>query len=311
MNHLRHEAGVACRMGCKRAVWSRSAISWLRVVAPAVLAALVLVHSARPAAAHNTPSAATSDRMPTDFDVDPADRLPRKPGKPAPPSTFPRQNGKPEFTGLWFTGYHEAAQGQPPLVPEYKAVEDKRAAFARAGTPPPDWPSLCVGFGMPSMMTFGTIEIVQRPEGMWITSEFMSERRRIYIDDKPHGALVDRAFEGVSVGHWEGDVLVVHTDKIRQNLRPFPHSDRLVLDERFRMINKDAIEIETTMTDPVALTKPVTGTSYYDRRPPDYEIAEYVCMENFPRGVYLDPKDPNRDGFNNPDSWLPKSAISR
>lgn len=285
-------------------------MSSLRVVALAVLAALFLVYSERPAAAQDTSSAATSAGMPFDFDVDPADRAPRKPGTPAPPSTFPRlvKTGKPDFNGIWFAGYHGVIQGQAPVTPEYKAVDEKRREFTRAGTPPPDWPSLCAGFGMPSMMTFGTIEIVSRPEGMWITSEYFSEQRRIFIDGKPHGALVDRAFEGVSVGHWEEDVLVVHTDKIRQNLRPFPHSDRLVVDERFRMINKDAIEIVTTMTDPVALTKPVTATNYYERRP--REMVEYVCMENFPRGVYLDPKDPDRQEFNNPDYWLPKSAIS-
>jgi len=283
-----------------------------RLVALTVLAILILARAECPAA---QPEAAPV--VPRTSDIDPKDDGNRKPGKPAPPSSFPRlSDGRVDFTGIWFTGYHGVgdARNRVALTPEYDAVLQKRQLAAADGRPYPDYSSICAGFGMPRIMVFATLEFISKPTEMWVISEFMHEVRRIFIDGKPHGKYVDRDFDGVSVGHWEGDVLVVHTDKIREgyfDAGGAPHSDRLVIDERFRMINKDSMEDVMTLTDPVALTRPFTFTNYYDRRLPDYEITEYVCAENLRSGIGAaqlgrDLNDPDND----PGHMLPKSAIS-
>lgn len=238
----------------------------------------------------------------------------RKPAKPADPSTFPRlANGKPDFTGIWNAGVKglvnfEDTDLDIPFTPDYMAVHQQRVKAINDGNPPSDYVSTCQAFGMPRVMSFYTIELVVRPEQMWAITEIMHEVRRIYLDGKPHGEFQLKSFNGVSVGHWEGDELVIETTKLKagyMSMFGMPHSDQMRITERIRMVNRDAIENTMTITDPVALTKPWTVLQRYDRRPADYEISEYNCLENnlSGGGVSVPPES-------DPGKMLPKSAFS-
>jgi hypothetical protein len=161
---------------------------------------------------------------------------------------------------------------------------------------------------MPRLMSYGVFEFAARSEELWVISEVLHEVRRIYVDGKPHGQFQEKSFNGVSTGHWEGDVLVVETTNLRpgyMSMTGAPHSDRMHVTERIRMVNRDAIENELTITDPVALLHPWTIMQRYERKPRDFEITEYNCMENYRSGggAGISPD-------NDPAAMLPKSASS-
>lgn len=239
---------------------------------------------------------------------------PRAPATPGDPATFPRlANGKPDFTGVWDAGVKglvnfEDTDLDIPLTSEYMAVHKKRVKAINDGNPPSDYVSTCQAFGMPRVMSFFTIEFIARPEQLWVATEILHEIRRIYLDGKPHGELQLKSFDGVSTGHWEGDELVVETNKLKagyMSMFGMPHSDQMTINERIRMVNRDAIENTMTITDPVALSKPWTIIQRYNRRPAGYEIAEYNCLENnlSGGGVSIPPES-------DPGKMLPKSAFS-
>ncbi len=105
---------------------------------------------------------------------------------------------------------------------------------------------------------------------------------QIPIDDAEPG------FWGHSVGHWEGDTLIVNTVGIKEEVRfrGAPHSPNMQIDERIRMLPKDIFEDQVTVTDPEYLTQPWKFTWKYVRKP-GYKILEYVCEAN---REYQDPQ---------------------
>jgi hypothetical protein len=90
-------------------------------------------------------------------------------------------------------------------------------------------------------------------------------------------------FNGHSIGHWEGDTLVVDTVGFTTDtgllIFGMKHSDKMRIVERIRLAQPDVLEIQTTITDPEALTKPYTTTRAYGRHR-DWTLAEYQCQEN-------------------------------
>src|SRR5258708_33246905 len=88
---------------------------------------------------------------------------------------------------------------------------------------------------------------------------------------------------GYSVGHWEVDTLVVESigfnDRTWLDMAGHPHTEALRITERFRRRNFGHMEIEETLDDPRAFTKPFTIVIKAELVP-DTEILEYVCAEN-------------------------------
>jgi len=274
-------------------------------------AALAWATLAAPSSAQGTAGDAVksipSGDAPTDFG-------PRRAATPRPPSTFPRlADGRPDFTGVWFAGIKDLVSVMDdkldvPLTPEYQAVRQRRIKAMADGAPLPDYVSTCQAFGMPRLMSYGIFEFVARPQQIWVISEVLHEVRRIYVDGNRHGEFQEKSFNGVSSAHWEGDVLVVETGNLRagyMSMTGAPHSDRMHVTERIRMVNRDAIENEITITDPVALLHPWTIVQRYERKPGDFEISEYNCLENYRSGGGAVPS-PESD----PGAMLPRSASS-
>jgi len=202
-----------------------------------------------------------------------------------------------DFNGAW--GPYRGGRGAdtkltpppaspPALKPQYaKQYEARRAAEAEAnsrGEPLPNASSSCIPYGVPSMMSVAVypIEIIQTTKQITIIAEAFSEVRRIYIgkpqmriDDVPPG------YYGRSVGRWEGDTLVIDTVGIKESVQyqRMPHSDRMHIIERMRLVAPDILQDQITIEDPVMLEKPYTYTLAY-RRMPDYEMVEFVCDNN-------------------------------
>src|SRR5262245_54652841 len=182
----------------------------------------------------------------------------------------------------------------PPLKPEHLSAWEARQKAAREadakGQPLYTHYTACLPDGMPSMMmAMFPMEWLQTPGQITIIEEAYNQVRRIWLNEKQvEIADAEPGFWGHSVGHWEGDTLVVDTVGIKEEVRfrDAPHSDQMRISERMHMLSADMFQDEITITDPIYLTGPWTFTYAYKRRP-GYKLYEYVCEAN---REYQDPE---------------------
>jgi hypothetical protein len=150
----------------------------------------------------------------------------------------------------------------------------------------PDLLALCFPPGMPRMMgaIYG-LEILQTPNIIAITSEWQAETRRIWMDLKAHPPAdeLDLTYAGHSIGHWEGDTLVVDTVGIREDVAVdralTPHSANMRIIERFSQTKPGILTDEMTIIDPEVTDTPQKQVRTYRHRP-DLRLQEYNCLEN-------------------------------
>ena len=193
----------------------------------------------------------------------------------------------PDFGGLWEVtrGGGPRGAGEPPqFTPAYAAKLQAFQAASQRGEIEDGPAANCVPNGMPSIMTQPyPIEILFTPGKVTILIEAYAQWRQIFTDGRAHPEDPDLTFNGHSTGHWEGDTLVVDTvgfttDTFLGN-QGMRHSDKMRIVERFRLAAPDQLEVQTTITDPEALTKPTARTAVYGRHR-DWTLAEYVCQQN-------------------------------
>ncbi len=196
----------------------------------------------------------------------------------------------PDLSGVWSpAGGRGGAPPQPMLLkPTYKQTYDAKRAKEREAAAKGEQlaaAGLCEPYGMPSMMQVAIypMEIIQRPEQVTIIGEAFSEVRRIYIGKKQLSLDdVDPGYYGHSVGHWDGDTLVVDTIGIKESVRGYqemPHSEQMRIGERIRKTGANTLQDQITIDDPVVLEKPYTYTLNY-KFVPNYEMVEFVCENN-------------------------------
>jgi len=182
----------------------------------------------------------------------------------------------------------------PPLKPQYLSEWQSRQKAAHEadlrGQPLYTGYVQCLPDGMPAMMmAMFPMEVLQTPGQITIIQEAYNQVRRIYLDQQQVPvADAEPGYWGHSVGHWEGDTLVVNTVGIKQNVRfrDVPHSDQMQIDERIKLLSPDVFEDRITVLDPEYLTQPWAFTWQYKRRP-GYKMLEYVCEAN---REYQDPQ---------------------
>jgi hypothetical protein len=173
----------------------------------------------------------------------------------------------------------------PPLTPETREAAAARAAGQRR---PPERPEdfdlqvRCIMWPTagPPMIPSGynnNYQIIQTRDYVAIDIEMIHDVRIIPLDGRPHISSAIRQWMGDSVGHWEGDTLVVDTANFTDKTH-FRGSDRnLHVVERFTRIDSDTIRYRFTIDDPTAFTKPWTGEIAMSRAPGP--IYEYACHE--------------------------------
>jgi hypothetical protein len=127
------------------------------------------------------------------------------------------------------------------------------------------------------------IELLETAGQITIVTEAFSEVRRVFMD-QPQLPIdeVPPGFYGHSVGRWEGDTLVIDTVGIKESLTGYqniPHSDRMRITERLRLVAPDVLHDQITIDDPVVLERPVVYTLAY-RKLPGYKMVEFVCENN-------------------------------
>jgi hypothetical protein len=144
--------------------------------------------------------------------------------------------------------------------------------------------SFCMPAGVPGYHLYGfqPLYFVQTPKEVVMIYSNDQQVRRVYLD-VAHSADPKPSWYGESVGHYEGDTLVV--DTIGMNDKTFvdnfrtPHSEKLHVIERFKLVDGGkAMRVDITFEDPDAFNAPWSVTQRYDRiRQP---MAEEVCAEN-------------------------------
>jgi hypothetical protein len=222
------------------------------------------------------------------------------------------REGKPDLTGVWQGGsttrgsWEEAnagtgvgGTGRDPSAPVVLSSNDRPAG--REGAPYQPWAAqkvlesfknrgiddpaaLCLPLGLPRLPMLGLfpLQIVQTPTQIVILYEYMSVFRVIPLN-AAHPDDILPSYMGNSVGHWEGDTLVVDVTGFNEKTwlsgTGTFHSDALHVVERYTRVDKDRINYDVTMEDPKVLTKPWTIHSSMMLRA-GTRLEEYVCAEN-------------------------------
>jgi hypothetical protein len=194
----------------------------------------------------------------------------------------------PDWQGIWELDWEHnpkllgGGMTPGPLTPRAQGELNKYLALQKKGENLQTQDANCLPTGMPGIMTEPyPIEFLFNPGMVVMLIETFSQVRHIYTNGEQHPADPDPAFNGHSIGYWDGDTLVVDTvgiDTITQIAPGVQHSDKLHIVERIRRIDADHIQIERTIDDPRVLAKPWKVVLPYARM--KGHMREYVCEQN-------------------------------
>jgi hypothetical protein len=194
-----------------------------------------------------------------------------------------------DLSGVWYIRLYNpqinSTLGRlPPFTARGKAEWDARVKAEKDGSPMADASSYCLPHGVPRVMNSPyPIQIIQTHGETVIVHEVAHNIRHIYMD-QPHPPTLAPTFMGDSVGHWDGDTLVIDTlgfnDRTWIDEIGVIHGKQMHVIERIRKIEGGhALENLVRIEDPEVFTEPWFARITYAWRP-DLRIAEYVCEEN-------------------------------
>lgn len=121
-------------------------------------------------------------------------------------------------------------------------------------------------------------QIVQTPGYVLIIAEMVHDARIVRIEAQ-HGPAVHRKWMGDSIGHWEGDTLVVTTRHLHPQQSHYGSSEGIVVTERFTRESQNQIVYQFTMDDPSVYRQTWTAEMALRARPAQERIYEYACHE--------------------------------
>jgi hypothetical protein len=207
------------------------------------------------------------------------------PGKLSPVADDPAHPYVPNGRGIQPT-FRIGDVSNPNLKPWVKEQMKKDNDEVLAGKAAFTARSSCMPAGVPGYMAYGggdePIYFVQTPKTVLMIYQGNQEVRHIHLD-VPHSENPKPSWYGESVGHYEGDTLVI--DTIAQNTDTFldfyrtPHTDKLHVVERWRKIdNGRFIEVVFTVEDPDAFYAPWTASRRWRRA--EHPMIEEPCAEN-------------------------------
>jgi len=223
-------------------------------------------------------------------------------GKPNLSAPAPRTaDGKPDLSGMWgwednrpcppdgcadqkvgqeFINIGWSLKGGLPLQPWAAELRKSRGAANGGGDPQ----TRCLPRGAVRILTDGLFKkFVQTPRLLVILTERNASYRQIFTDGRPLPVDPNPSWNGYSSGKWEGDALVVQTNGFLDgswlDAGGTPLTDAAKVTERFRRPNFGKLQIEITVDDPKAYTKPWTVTLNQPIKV-DTELLDYICLEN-------------------------------
>jgi hypothetical protein len=233
--------------------------------------------------------------------------IPRtKDGKPDLSASTPRTaDGHPDLTGIWAVAFRRPAAGgrgaapRPanpvpsgtgngglrnnlppgetvPFQPWAEALYKHREETNGVGLPSEH----CLPHGLGSMAVPIPFKMIQTPQQLTVLFEEFNYYRQIFTDGRSLPPVLNPSWFGYSVGKWEKDTLVVETigynDKTWIDMSGYPHTEDMRTIERFMRRDFGHMDVEITIDDPKAYTKPWTPTLHFDLRA-DFEMMEEVC----------------------------------
>jgi len=212
---------------------------------------------------------------------------------------------RPDLSGVWgiYTPVTQRARARsfdefPPMTPwaaeHYKALNEaaKRGNEALDLLDPVI--TACAPPGLVRLITFGRpFEMIQIPGRVMIVYEWGHWPRYIWTDGREHPKDVDPTWMGHSIGHFDGDTLVVDTVGFNDMTlldKSHPHSEELHIVERYRRVDHNAMELSMTYADPKVYTKSWSGKITFTLDPKGGPLMEWVdCEERITRQIQQDP----------------------
>ena len=142
----------------------------------------------------------------------------------------------------------------------------------------------CLPSGVVRTHALDLAKFVQTPDVLiMLVESSVPGVRQVFLDGRPHPPNVQPSWLGHSVGRWEGDTLVIDTiglnDRVWQDLTGRPQTEKAHIIERYRRPDLGHLEVEITIDDPGAYTRPWKVRRLLDLAPGE-EILEYICHEN-------------------------------
>jgi hypothetical protein len=201
--------------------------------------------------------------------------------KPPPPPSGPTPHtpeGAVDFSGVWVLSGSTLLPGDPPYQAWAKKLYDDRKANKGKGDPE----SICLPNGA-VRVDATPYKIVQGPKMIVLLAEGNTHSyRRFFLDGRPHDLdLEPETYTGNSIGKWEGQALVVDTigfnDKTWLDSTGKPHSAKMHLVERYTRPDLGHLNVQYTIEDEQALTKPYTFTRVFTLAP-GWELQEFICQ---------------------------------
>ena len=188
-----------------------------------------------------------------------------------------------DLAGVWRPGSSDQSASAPmtPAAQAQFAVNTQELKRDHPITIDPAYS--CHPPGLPRIYTYGVapMEIVQTPQRILIFYESAHMWREIWMDGREMPKDSDPLWMGYSIGHWDGDDLVIDTanfnDKTWIDGRGHPHSDALKVTERFRRSDREHLQISVTIDDPKSYTATWTTQRDYSLKP-NWEIGENFCI---------------------------------
>jgi hypothetical protein len=200
-------------------------------------------------------------------------------GRQPPSGPAPRtSDGRPDLSGVWLPG-----ADLEPEVPHYQPWAEALAK-ERAGRVGDDPRAQCLPTGVVRQNALDLAKFVQTPGLLIMLVEGSAPGvRQVFLDGRGHPADVHPTWLGHSVGTWEGDTLVVDTigfnDKGWLDISGRPQTERLHVIERYRRRDLGHLDLEITVDDPGAYTRPWKVRRVLELASGE-EIQEYICNEN-------------------------------
>ena len=206
---------------------------------------------------------------------------PNPTGRPGPYGPYP------DWAGIWTPNFAVPGPSggeKPSLTPaaaaQLKVFEEEDAKNVEPATDAAN----CLPPGMPTIMFMPyDLEFLFTPGRVTIIQEAYMQVRRVFMDGRPHPTKLDPTFNGHSIGHWEGDTLVIDTVGLGHaspiGYSRLKHGPNLHTVERIRLTDSNTMQVDMDLTDPDVFTKPWHTVHTFTRHR-EWDQLEYVCEEN-------------------------------
>jgi len=206
-------------------------------------------------------------------------------GKARPTGPTPHlPDGHVDLSGVWNGGgpIGDIMQGLVQGDTVEMTAEGKRIFDSRQSKDDPE--ANCLPTGIPRIAPYPWRILQQGNTHVFFLFEGnIHSYRQIFLNQAKHPDDPDPTWYGHSIGHWEGDTLVVDTvgfnDRFWFDFRGHPHTEQLHTIERYARTDYGTLEVETTIIDPGAYVKPFR-LHFTAALRPNEELMEYICQEN-------------------------------